>query len=179
MTWINENVFMLVFTGIAIAIVGFVVASQLNKRSFWAVGVGGVAMIIASMLISHLHLTPEEQVKETIYELARLVENEDYDQLKLYFDEGALSVQEAAIAELTGIEIVSCRITRFESVEVNNDGQRPKASARFVANADINASSHGFNGRIARRVTLNFELNENNVWKIQSYSHSGLFSENR
>ena len=179
MSWIDDNVVLLVITGIVIAGVGFVLASQLNKKPFWIVGGVGVALAIASIIISFVHKTDEELVKDTIYELARLVQNEDYDQLKAYFADGALSYQEAAITELEGIEIVSCRITSFESVDVSYDGDRPTATARFVANADIDAKKYGINGRYPRRVTLNMELDENNVWMIQSYSHSGVFSKER
>jgi ketosteroid isomerase-like protein len=174
MNWIDNNVFLLTSTGIFIAFVGFFVAVQMKKKPFWYVGGLGLFIAIASIIISYVNLNDAEQVEETIYELARLVENEDVEQLLAYFSRSAISERERARARMMGITVHSCRITRFVNVEVFEEGGQKKATAEFVARADVSAG--GYDGAVFRKVILNMQRNDDGVWMVESYSSSDPFN---
>ncbi len=172
MEWIFENPLpALVIGGLttAILISGWL---QTGRSSLAYLAGIAVALTIGAVILERMVVTDREEVQATLFEIARLVENNQIEQALEYAHELTPEVRRQAAAELALYEFESIDIKRNLQIEVFPDHVPPRATAEFNVVVTLSTRVDIFrNQRIPRYIEMTLFREADGVWRVGAYQH--------
>ena len=168
--WLFEEPLYVIILGvIAVAMLGFA-WYQVQWRSLLYAIAGVVVLTVVMLVIGHFVVTDTEQVKQTLYDLAHVVEQNDLNKVLEYAATGADDVRAQAAAELPRYDIHRVKIKHNLEVTIDYDKTPPRATATFnVVVEGVERSLHA-SFHVPRYVEMTF-VKQNGKWRVLSYHH--------
>lgn len=166
--WFTENSFVPMVTGglLTLAFLGF--AFYFYDRTMLLIAIL-IAAITAGIVITEiLIVTDKERLTLIVKDLAKSVEANDMDAILRRVSDAREDAKSRIRSEMPQIQFQSCRILKVLEFEIDDD--RKKAKIVFVAFATGSQAQVG-RGSVHRRVTLFFEKDANDQWRIYDYEH--------
>jgi len=131
-----------------------------------------ILLTVCAVLLERFVVTDREHVKATLFEIARLVEQNDIDAAMEYAYSGSPQVRQEATSELSHYHFVSVDIKRNLEIEVFPDEDPPRATADFnvvvvLGTRDGMVSER----RIPRYVEVTMYREADGRWRVSDYEH--------
>ena len=172
MEWIFEDpVPAMIVGGLTAAILGGGWI-QTGRKSLLYVMIVVILLTVALVVVERVVVTPREQVKDTLFEIARLVAENDIEAASSYAYSGAPQIRQAAIAELSLYQFQSVDIKRNLKIKVEPDRDPPRATADFNVVVTM-GTRDGFisERRIPRYVEITMYREADGQWRVADYAH--------
>jgi hypothetical protein len=145
---------------------------QTGKR--WPLHWMVVALLItfALVLVERWIVTDREQITQTLYDIADLVERNDINTAVQYVYSGSPEVRRQALAELPGYDFSEVNIKRNLEIEVLPAHIPPRAEARFNVTVVVSTVNGSFKDmRVPRFVQVTFLQEKDGRWRVAAYRH--------
>lgn len=163
-----ESSFQILAFGLFLAVPFFIMAIHFRDRRLWIASGVVSGLIVLALAVEWYVVTPREEVRQELYELAQIVENNDLEKLLERISSTRPDVLSRARNEMPQYDFSTCNIVSVHRILVDKDNPR-KATADFLVRFHL--SSRGYTGGGYRDVILNFEKEDDGKWRIVDYSH--------
>ena len=171
MSWLLESpTTVLVLGGITALVFGAIWLQSGRKIELYIMlaivtGVGGV------LVAGKLWKSERQQVKTTLYQIARDVERNDVDAVLAHLHPSMSAVRQRAAAEMPMYKFEEVQIKHNLEIELFPDESPPRAVTSFNVVVVASDRSGLINGRrVPRFVHVTF-LKRGNNWRISDYDH--------
>jgi hypothetical protein len=172
MEWIFEDsVPTMIVGGLTAAILGGGWI-QTGRKWLLYLMIAAIALTVALVIVERLVVTPREQVKATLFEIARLVADNELQAAVDYAYSGSPHIRDMALAELSRYHFHSVDIKRNLTIAVFPDHDPPRATADFNVVVSLDTRD-GFlqERRIPRFVEVTLLREEDGQWRVSNYAH--------
>lgn len=163
-----ESSFKILGYGLFVAVPLYVMAFHFQQRRLWVACGIVTTLIIAALIVEWAVVTPKEEVEKRVVQLAKVVEENQVDELLTYISQSKPGVLSRARQEMPNYEFDVCNLMIFHEIKVDENNPR-KATADFMVR--FNVAMKGFQGGGLRDVFLQFEKETDDQWRIVDYSH--------
>jgi Tfp pilus assembly protein PilE len=172
MNWLLENpVPAIIVGGLTAAMLG---GGWLQTGAKWLLylAITAVILTILAVIMERVVVTDREQVTETLFEIAALVERNQVDEALKYASPKSPRVRAQAASELPLYEFSDVDIKRNLEIELLPDANPPTAIAEFNVSVTLSIRNSAFtNRRIPRFVEVTFYKEEDGQWRVGAYQH--------
>lgn len=163
-----ESSFKILAYGLFLAVPLVVMAFHFQDKRLW-MGTGAVCgLILICLVVEWWVVTPTEEVKSKISQIAQVVENNDVEGLLKHISQKKKQVVARAGNEMPSYDFSVCNVMQFHGVKIDPNNPR-RATADFMVR--FNLSMRGYAGGGLRDVVLVFEKEDDDQWRIVDYSH--------
>lgn len=173
MLWLMENPWMIGLTGAAAAVLCGYGWIQSGRREVLYAFFGILAASIALLALERWWVTDGEAIQQTIRQIARDVESNDFNRMVKHFHSTASEIREQARSEVGGYHFKSISVKSNFDIKLEPKHQPPKAIAGFNAVAVVTIHSLGDQEMtVARYVEfLMYKDTADGKWKVAGYGH--------
>lgn len=172
--WPFDQPLYIVVTGIVLGvIVGGLWMASGRKEMLFALG-GVVALTVVWLIVERVVVTDREEIRATLVEIARDVQNNDLNRLLGHLSQSNPSLAQRAKAEMPNYKFTECRITQIHGTDVDSDSEPRSAIIEFnvQATGTFNEGSFGYTGTVPRWVQLQMVREKDGRWRVQDYKHA-------
>jgi hypothetical protein len=142
MTWFTENPLMPVVIGIVIE-AGLVVGlAKTGKRSFLWGMIATLAVVMATVVMEHLIVTPREAVTATIEQMRAALAANDRAELLTHIEPTGIPLRNKVQNDLTLVTVTEAKINDLK-VDVDDSGKIAKADLKGVVHFEGTAATMG------------------------------------
>lgn len=166
--WFTENSLPPLIGGSLLALGFFVLAFVHYNKTMFKIGLLITLITAAIVIIETLIVTDREKITRIVYDLAKAVENNQVDQVLLHVAPSRQDAKDRIRAEMPQYLFNSCRVLGIKTFELAPDQNQAKIV--FVVYASGFHNQYG-KGNTHRRVTLFFEKQPDESWKMVDYNH--------
>ncbi|NLF68100.1 MAG: hypothetical protein GX575_03485 [Candidatus Anammoximicrobium sp.] len=172
MTWLTENPLPVLLIGSLTAII--LAGGWLQTGSRWLLAAifAAIALTIGAVLAERLIVTDREQVTQTLFDIAALVERNQVNEALEYAYPGTPAVRSQAAAELPLYRFSEVNIKSNLEVRVSPERHPPTAVAEFnvvvVLSTRDGLLAHR---RIPRYLEVTFLQDDDGQWRVGAYEH--------
>jgi hypothetical protein len=149
-------------------------AIWLKTGSRWLLGLllGVLAITLLLVLVEKFVVTDREQITATLYRIAELVEQNDFDAAVEYAHSDSELVRGEALAELANYEFSLVDIKHNLEIQVFPDETVPRAEADFNVVVVVSKKNSVFTDqRVPRFVEVTFHQEDDGAWRVAGYRH--------
>jgi hypothetical protein len=145
---------------------------QTGRRWLLYLMVAAILVTVGLVIVERLVVTQREEVRATLFEIARLVAENEIDAAVDYAYSGSPEVRQMAIAELSRYHFHSVDIKRNLRIAVFPDHDPPRATADFNVVVSLD-SRDGFvrERRIPRFLEVTMFREDDGRWRVSHYAH--------
>ena len=146
----------------------------LHTGSKWllAAVVAAIVLTVAAVLAERLIVTDREQVTQTLFDIAKLVERNQVNEALTYAYPKTPAVRAQAAAELPLYRFSEVDIKSNLEVEVFPERTPPMATAEFNVVVVLSTRDGLLNNRrIPRYVEVTFYKDDDGQWRVGAYNH--------
>lgn len=166
--WFTENSLPPLIGGSFLAIAFFLLAFLYYNKTMFKIGLL-IALITATIvMIETFIVTDKEKIVQIVYDLAKAVEKNQVDQVLKHVAPSRQDARQRIQQEMPEYIFDSCRVLGIKSFELKNNQRQ--AEIVFVVYASGAHQQFG-KGNAHRRITLMFEKQADDSWKLIDYSH--------
>lgn len=172
MEWIFEDpVPIIIVGGLTAAILGGGWI-QTGRNLLLYLMIAALVLTGVLVIVERLVVTPREEVRATLFEIAGLVADNDIQAAAEYAHPDLRHIRDMAIAELSLYHFHSVDIKRNLRIEVFPDHHPPRAVADFNVVVIIDTPD-GFltDRRIPRFVEVTMLQDDDGRWRVSDYAH--------
>lgn len=171
MTWLLDNPLYILILGGGTALVFGAIWLQTGRKIELYIMSAIIAGVVAALVVGNIWKSDRQQVKSTLYQIAREVEQNDVDGVLAYFHHSITDIRSRAQNEMPMYKFEEVKIKQNLEIEVFPDESPPRAVTSFNVVVVASDRSGLINGRrVPRFVHVTF-LKEGEQWKISSYDH--------
>lgn len=171
MTWFTENSTVPMVTGTLMVILLLVMAFSARETRILQLAFFIGLITAATVVCEYLIVTDREQVTETVYRLADLVEANDVPGVLSYVSKQRQDTRDRVAAEMPRYDFDNCRIIGVNYFESGNSQTKDTAEICFVVTVRVRLESGPETLFGQRRVILEFERDSDGQWRVIRYSH--------
>jgi ketosteroid isomerase-like protein len=168
LSWFTENSLPPLIGGSLMAIAFLGLAFYFYSRAMLYLALGVIAITALIVTIETLIVTEREKITRMVYDLAKAVEQNRMEDVLAVVAPSRTDAQQQIKAEMPQYQFTSCRVLGIKSFKLNPDGRQ--AEIVFVVFASGSNYQMG-KGNVHRRVTLYFEKQSDDNWKLIDYHH--------
>ncbi|MCH5375796.1 MAG: hypothetical protein JJ992_17630 [Planctomycetes bacterium] len=145
---------------------------QTGRQALLYLMILAILLMVGAVLLERFVVTEREEVKATLFEIARLVEQNDIEAAMQYAYSGSPQVAREATAELSNYRFLSVDIKPNLEIKVFPDEDPPRARADFNVVVTF-ATRDGMvsESRIPRYVEVTMYREPDGQWRVSDYSH--------
>lgn len=172
MEWIFEDpVPIIIVGGLTAAILGGGWI-QTGRNFLLYLMIAVLVLTVVLVIVERLVVTPREEVRATLFEIARLVADNDIQAAVDYAHPDARHIRDMATSELSLYHFHSVDIKRNLRITVFPEHNPPRAEADFNVVVIIDTPD-GFltERRIPRFVQVTMLQDEDGRWRVSDYAH--------
>ncbi len=171
MTWFTEDSLIPLITGCFLAIAFLVLAVMHYNRTMLLIALG-IGVITAAIVATEVYIvTDKEAVEGVVRTLAGAVEQNDVAAVMGHVSPKRQDVISRIGQEMPNYRIQSCRLIDFVDFKCNESANPKTATIVFVVIARGEDRSTAMQGLVHQRVTLHFEQQPDQSWKMIDYAH--------
>ncbi|QDV24329.1 hypothetical protein [Aureliella helgolandensis] len=167
-SFLYESPVLLTVCGLTLVVLAALFWTQTgNRPTLYAAGLLA-ALTLILLLISLQVVTPREEIKGILDEVAAALESNDREKVYSYIHPNAQPTVQQARTELPNYEFQRARVTRIKLISVNPSTQPRSAIAEF--NVVVNLSTQGQQINVPRFIKVYF-MENNGRWLVTDYEH--------
>lgn len=146
---------------------------QNGRRELLLAVAGIVAVTVALLALERWWVTEDEAIENTIRQIARDVESNDFNRMVVHFHPIASDIRELARAEVNRYDFESITVKNNFEIQLDMRHQPPKAIVGFNAVAVLSEPSLGVHHQQIPRFIefLMYKDSLDGKWKIADYGH--------
>lgn len=175
MLWLMESPYTILLTGAFFCGLCIFAWFQNGKRELLMAMAGILALTGAFFALERWWVTENEAIEETIRQIARDVESNNFDRMVGHFHPSAVDIREAARSEVGDYHFASITVKDNFEIKLDMKHQPPKAVVGFNAVAVLTVESLGANNQTIPRYIefLMYKDSADKKWKVADYGHRG------
>lgn len=171
MTWLLDNPTMVLVLGGITALVFGAIWLQTGRKIELYIMLAIITGVVGALVAGRLWKSERQQVKATIYDIARDVESNDVDAMLAHLHPNMSEVRQRAAAEMPQYKFEAVKIKQNLEIELFPNESPPRAVTSFNVVVVASDSSGLINGkRVPRFVHLTF-LKVGDDWLVSDYKH--------
>ena len=171
MIWLLENPMTVLVLGGITALVFGAIWLQTGRKIELYIMLAIITGVVGVLVVGNVWKSERQQVKATLFEIARDVERNDLDAVLAHLHPGMSEVRQRAANEMPRYKFQEVKIKQNLKIEVFPDESPPRAVASFnVVVVAIDRSGPINGGRMPRFVHVTF-LKQGDDWRISDYDH--------
>ncbi|MEO8498924.1 MAG: hypothetical protein ABI614_28000 [Planctomycetota bacterium] len=171
MTWLLENPTTVLVLGGITAIVFGAIWLQTGRKIELVIMLAIIAGVVGVLVAGRFWKSERQQVKTTLYQIARDVERNDVDALLAHLHPSMSEVRQRAAAEMPLYKFEAVKIKQNLEIELFPNESPPRAVTSFNIVVIASDRSGLINGRhVPRFVHVTF-LKSGNDWLVSDYDH--------
>lgn len=167
-SWFTENSLPPLIGGSLLAIAFLGLAFYFYDRTLLYLALGVMAVTTLIVTVESMIVTDREKITGLVYDLAKAVEQNRMEDVLAVVAPSRIDAQQQIRAEMPQYQFTSCRVLGVRSFHLGPD--RRQAEIVFVVFASGSSRQLG-EGNVHRRVTLYFEKQTDDNWKLVDYHH--------
>ena len=170
-SWFTEDAIFPMVTGAILVIIFIALAISSREKIMLYVAFGITAMVVFTVVCEHLIVTQKEEITETVYDLAEMVEANDVAGVAGFVSKSRPDTIDRINREMPGYDFDTCRFIGTNYFEPD-ENSNAKATICFTVTFRVSLVNQGQDSIPGqRRVTLDFEKDEDGKWRIIDYEH--------
>ncbi len=172
LTWLFEKPITIIMTGMLFVGICAAFSYTMNNKKLQHAAIAIFILTIIGVVVERFVVTDNEQVRATVYGLADFIRKNDMEGVLSHTSETSPKARSDVKREMPRYTFKSCSVAGFRSVEIDSYSSPPKATVEFVV--WFNAKSKRgdlLEGPGRRAVILDFQKEEDGVWRFYNYSH--------
>ncbi len=171
MTWLVESPLLIVIMGLLVVIVLGGAWVQTGRKPLLYTAITAGIMTALLLGVERFVKTDREEVRETLFQIARDVESNDLQKVLAHVYSGSTDVRNRAASEFPRYHLTAVGIKRNLQIIVEPKHFPPKAVAEF----NVVVSGTDKDGYMSERAVPRFVIvtfyKEDDHWRVRSYEH--------
>jgi hypothetical protein len=169
--WFTENSTVPMVTGTLLVIIFLAMAFTSREKLMLQLAIVIGLLTAATVICERLIVTDKEQVTESVYELADLVQANNMQGVLGFVSLQYPETRDEVSAEMPRYDFDNCRIIGINYFKNETEGSKDTAEICFVVSVRVRLDNSPELLFGQRRVTLHFEKEADGKWRVFDYSH--------
>lgn len=152
-------------------VVAFAWVNTGRRELFWGMGIVALLTVIM-LLVSENVITDREAIRQTMKEIASMIENNDAASVPKYVVRSKPELAQAGQMEMGRHKFSNCRVIAIHEINIDPKHEPPQAEVKFNVEVGGEFLNGEFNSpRILRGFTVVFWKEPDGKWRVESYEH--------